>query len=362
MFQRILRKERRAPTVALVAYLERLFLDPPHADPDITSYVYTRGDGKVSGFIGVLPQPFLVGGKPVRGAVCGSFMVDGHQEDPFAGARLLRKMLSGPQEISLTETANHISTGMWRKLHGSVLPNYSLEWLRIIRPAGFLAEVTAGAVAAARILKPLAWPADALIRRGSANMRWSRVPAAGLTGKVLASTEADDEQTAHLIRQFTESYAVRPQWQPRALDRMVAETRIKSLYGGTVRRLVLRGGQPVGLFLYFGDAGRVGRAVQVLSAPGQAGAVIDSMVADAADRGLVALRGRTRPDLLDAMMGRRFAFIHTSSTIVHTRNPELMEAIGQGRAFLNGFAGESWSRLIGDDFSAPVEGTLEDAA
>ena len=66
--------------------------------------------------------------------------------------------------------------------------------------------------------------------------------------------------------------------------------------------------------------------------------------------GLVAMRGRTQPALLQAMIGKKCAFLHASSTVVHSRDPGLLEAMTTGRAFLNGLAGEGWTRLIGDRF------------
>lgn len=350
LFQRILRKTQARATPALEAYLTELFLDPPDRDPEITSHVHVRDDGAVSGFVGVLPMPLMVGDRPMRGALCGTLMVDNHADDPFAGARLMRAFLSGPQDISLTETANDISTTMWRKLRATVLPGHSLEWLRIIRPAGFMAEMAAARLGAARLLSPLLRPIDALARRGKAEPRWASL-AASIPEGTFASRDADDETTAALFRKFTGPFAVRPDWGEESLRRMVAESRSKAVYGEMVRRAVTtRDGRPVGLFLYYGDPGRIGRVVQILAAPGQAGTVIDSMLAHAGERGMVALRGRTQPALLEAMLGRRFAFVHASSSIVHARDPALIEPFLAGRAFFNGFAGESWSRLIGDRF------------
>jgi hypothetical protein len=54
------------------------------------------------------------------------------------------------------------------------------------------------------------------------------------------------------------------------------------------------------------------------------------------------------------MLGRRFMFLHASSSIVHTRDPVLLEPFVAGKALFNGFAGESWSRLIGDRFDEPA--------
>ncbi|WP_378942215.1 hypothetical protein [Mesorhizobium sp. ANAO-SY3R2] len=350
LFQRVFRDAVDSPTANLEAYFTSLFLEGPDQDPEIRSHVHVRDDGGVSGFIGVLPMPVLVGERPMRAAICSTLMVDNYADDPFAGARLMRAFLAGPQDISLTETANDISTAMLRKLRATVLPDHSLEWLRVIRPAGFVAEMAASVVGAARLLSPLAKPIDALIRRGTAEPRWSNL-AASIPAGTLASRDADDETAATLFRKLTEPFVVRPRWCDESLLRMLAESRHKALFGDMVRRVVTtRDGRPVGMFLYYGDPGRIGRVIQILAVPGQTGAVIDSMLAHASERGMVALRGRTQPTLLEAMLGRRFTFVHALSSLVHARDAALIEPFIAGKAFFNGFAGESWSRLIGDRF------------
>lgn len=344
MFQRILRNVREPASPDLESYLADIFLGG--SDGDITSSVYLREDGAVAGFMGVMPMTFLVRERLVRAAVCGTFMVDGYRSDPFAGARLMRAFLAGPQDISLSETANDISTIMWRKMNAAILPGHSLEWLCVFQPASFLTEMAASKAAVARILSPLARPADALLRHINPPA-WRKTAS---PQRALPSADTDDETTADLFIRFTESFAARPHWQNH-LHQMIAHARRKALYGSMVRRVVYaRNGEPVGLFLYYGDRGRIGRAVQVLAGPGQTGAVIDSMLADADRRGLTALRGRTMPVLLEAMMGGPFLFLNASSSIVHARDPALAAPFLSGEAFFNGFAGESWSRLIGDRF------------
>lgn len=351
MFQRILRKTRQPATSSLEAYLQELFLDAPDAQPDITSLIHKRDDGSVSGFLGVLPLALDFEGRPLRGALCGTMMVDRHTEDPFAGARLVRAFFAGPQDISLTETANDVSTAMWRKMRATVLPDYSLEWIRLIRPAGFMVELAAAGIGAARVFSPLARPIDALIRRRSTDgeAHWShftRLPKASLV-----DADVDEDELLDLFPKLTAHYPMRPTWHRDTLARTIVHARRKANYGQGVRRVVRTGsGHPVGLYIYYGDSGRIGRAIQVMSLPGQEGAVIDNMIAHAASNGLVALRGRTQPALLNAMLGRRFAFVHASSSIVHARDPALVQPFLDGRAFFNGFAGESWCRLMGDRF------------
>lgn len=351
MFRVILRKNSIPATPSLPSYLKSIFLDAPDFDPDLASKVHVRSDGRVSGFMGVLPLRMELRGEPVRAAICGSFMVEAHEEDPFAGARLLREVLSGPQDLSFSETSNDISTTMWRKMRATVAAPYSLEWLRVMRPASFVLEVGAGRFAPLRFLKPLVSPFDTLGRRSRARQTWSHyVPLAG-KADAFTDTEASETEAAAFIPTLLSSFALRPQWTPQQLEAMLLHARTKAVHGERVLRMVRTGsGKPIGLFIYYGDPGRIGRVVQIIAVAGHEATVIDRLLKHADERGMAAMRGRTQPALLEAMLGRKFAFVHASSTVVHSRRPEVIEAVTSGHVFLNGFAGEGWTRLIGDRF------------
>jgi hypothetical protein len=51
------------------------------------------------------------------------------------------------------------------------------------------------------------------------------------------------------------------------------------------------------------------------------------------------------------MLTRRTAFLPATATIAHSRDPALLNSMAHGEAFLNGLAGEEWSRLIGGRFT-----------
>jgi hypothetical protein len=74
------------------------------------------------------------------------------------------------------------------------------------------------------------------------------------------------------------------------------------------------------------------------------------LIGDAARRGAAGLRGRTQPALLAAMLGRRVAFTQPASTVVHSRDEELVNAFLSSQGFFNGLAGEHWNRLAGERF------------
>ena len=140
LFQRLLRKTHVPASDDLKTYLRTLFLDGANREAGIFSRVHVRADDTVSGFLGVLPVEMEYQGRRIVAANCGTFACDDRDNDPFAGARLLRDVLSGPQDLSFSETSNDVSTDMWRTMRATVLGPYSLEWLRVLKPAAFALE------------------------------------------------------------------------------------------------------------------------------------------------------------------------------------------------------------------------------
>ncbi|MDN2567317.1 hypothetical protein N1F89_13895 [Aquibium sp. A9E412] len=352
MFLRILRRERTAAGApALAAYLDELFGAAAGRDGEIVSRVHVGRDGRPNGFLGVLPQTMQLDGERLRAAICTTWMVDDHQADPFAGARLLKAVLAGPQDLAFSETSNHLSTAMWRRTGARVLAPYSLEYLRVIRPASFVLRMAANRFAPLGAAAPLAQLADRMAAPGGKRLSWAGYrPHAGKSDALTASTP-DEDELARAIRELLAHHALHPHWSEAQLARMLAHSRVKAKHGQRVLRILrTRGGRLAGLFVYYGSRGGIARVMQVMAAPGMEGAVLERLLADAHDGGLAAIRGRTQPALLDAMLDRKFAFLHASSTVFHSARADLVAAATEGRAFLNGLSGESWTRLVGDRF------------
>ncbi|KAA3499717.1 hypothetical protein J8N08_20170 [Agrobacterium tumefaciens] len=357
MFHRFLRKKDGAATDDLTSYLRAVFLENSNINPDIHSKVYVRDDGRVSGFLGVLPVAMELNGRNIQAAVCSSFVAEDRETDPFAGARLLREVLGGPQELTFGETINDVSADMWKTMRGQLLASYSLDWLRILRPASFGLEIAADRFSSTfRALTPFSKIIDRTISargHGRALSYYASHP-----DKVDSFTDDDasDTEFARLARELVGHFPLHPVWTEESLLHMLQHAKCKRLHGEPVQRIVrARGGRAVGLFLYHGNPTGIGRTLQIMAVPGQEQIVIDRLIRNAYDRGLAAIRGRTQPALLRAMLGKKCTFLHASSTIVHSRNADLLKAATDGTAFFNGFCGESWTRLIGDSFGQAVE-------
>lgn len=346
MFTRVLLKRKQRPPAELARYFEDvIFAGETRGEP--RSRVFVDADGKVSGFIGIWRRDMLLDGRSVEAAAAGSLMVEHAERHPTAGARLLRSFLSGPQELSFSETANDISQRMWEKVGGERLPTISLDWLRVLRPAGFAAFIARNAFSAARPLRSVAAGIDRLLERGGRNSLLPSSP----TG-TFRDAEASNAEIGALIRELSKSYGLYPDWQSPDLDLLLAHAEHKERYGELHRRIVHSArGEPVGCYLYHGRRGELARVLQILSLPGTAGLALDSLFQHATEVGCVGVRGRVAPDLLDALIARRCLLFHASAMMVHARNRSLLAEVRNSRALLTGLAGESWSRLIGGEFA-----------
>ncbi|RUU29791.1 hypothetical protein [Mesorhizobium sp. M6A.T.Ce.TU.016.01.1.1] len=354
MFQRVLRKERTEAPAALIEYMRRFYLEAPGCGGDLRSLVHVNDAGRVSGFVGVHVLPMQFNGRQLRAAICSSLMVEDHERDPMAGARLLKAYLDGPQDISFSETANDISTKLWTRLRGVVLPQYSLDWVRVMRPSTFVLGLSASRMKLVRTLSPFAHALDRFYcrRMKSSERRWSGVAADGAGHGAFRMSEIDSHTFAKLIEPLTAQFALRPAWAEGLLDHILTDAAQKTDLGELVYVSVTSPvGTNVGAFAYHARTGEIGRVLQILALPGQAGPVIDCLIDHATVRGISGLRGRIQPALLEAMLGRRIAFLTVASTVVHSRDPELLDAMKNSQAFLNGLAGEQWSQLIGGRFT-----------
>ncbi|HWU60395.1 MAG TPA: hypothetical protein VN112_00065 [Ensifer sp.] len=347
LYYRILRQGKAAPPAALAAYFRAFYLDSPYRDPDIPALVHVADDGRVSGFVGVHLVPYLLGERKLRAAYCGALMSEDHESDPLAGARLLKAFISGPQDVSLSETANVISETMWTKLRGRTIPGYSFEWFRVLRPAGFASALAGEKVTLLQHLAPVARIIDGRGTGKSSLTRFALTPApAGL-----ALEDADFAGFADAVRKLNAAKLVKPDWAHGYLDHVLANAVIKPAYGQAHMGLVkTKSGEPIGAFLYHLKPSGIGRVLEVSAMPGRLGPVLDLLFAHALENGAAGLRGRSSPELIEAATGRSMIMATISSTVVHSKDPAIAEAFLSGNSMLTGLAGERWNRFFGGDF------------
>lgn len=335
------------PPASLEAYLSDVFLKHPHYDPEIAARVHLDDDGRVTGFVGVFPGRFVLHQKPVRAAIAGALMVEDRNRDPLAGARLLRSVIKGPQDISITESANQLSQGLWERLRSEVVPLLSLDWFRILRPAAAGVSMAAELYPRLGMMAPLAGIFDRVSRPLARRFLAPGEPPAGTT----TDTDPSDQAFAAALLDLSRQSDLRPEWSGADIEWLCRHATRKERYGPAHRSIVrsARGGL-LGCYLYHAKPGGTGRVVQMLAQPGMAEVVVDCLFKEAEEARLSGMRGRCTLQFMNALLKRRCVFAHLSSTLIHTADPDLAGAVQSGNALINGLAAENWTRLIGGEF------------
>lgn len=346
LFQDTFRETGRRSS-ELPAYIENAFFSHPWSDPDITSKVFVGQDGRVSGFIGVFPVRLELEGRPVRGALAGSMVVEDPKANPLAGARLLRAFLAGPQDISFTETANRIALGMWQKAGYPLDAGYSLNWLRILRPSSALVDMASRKAAPAGMLLPFA----RIVDRACGRLPWAPfAPEKTGPGRVTFDDVALPD-FADAVMSLSHHYPLHPAWDDVSLAWFLQHAEQKRKFGHPEWRVGRSpNGKVMGAYAYFAQPGRIGWVLQALCSPGTEADLADDMFAHAYAMGASGLRGAAHPWLIPALMSRKTVFFGRTFYVAHARDKALLEPVRNGRALISGLAGEGWTRLIGDRF------------
>lgn len=346
LFQSAFRGSRKA-SPDLSAYLQEAFFSHPWTDAEISSKVFVGENGGVRGFVGVFPGRFQYEGRPLRAAFAGSMVVEDPKAHPLAGARLLRAVLAGPQDITLTETANQTALGMWQKAGYPLDVGYSLNWLRIFRPASAALDLAGRKIAPARMLLPFGRIAD----RAGSLVRWTSLEPPRPAHMRVTFTDVRREEFEEAVLALAEHYPLRPAWDRASLNWFLEQAEQKRNFGypeWRVGRSVT--GKVSAAYVYFTQPGGIGWVLQALAAPSSEAELVDDMFVHAYAMGASGLRGAAHPWLLPALMSRKTLFYGRTFYVAQARDKTLLEPIRRGQALIAGLAGESWTRLIGDRF------------
>ena len=347
-----IRAFQRPGTPAGVArYFREVFLACPLSGDDPASLVYEDDAGAVAGFVGALSRRMVFRGRPIRAVVATQLMVDPARPRGFAAFDLLRALFSGPQELTFCDGANERAQRVWERSGGEVARLYSLEWRRVLRPAGYLRQraLRAGVVRAARAADPFCRAADALAGH-LGPLR--RAAALGLPlGRPLARLVEEDLTCAPVIALMdAEAPSLRPSYDAASLGWLLDQAARTRGHGPLRRRLCRDArGAPVGWYVYYAKPDGAAQVLQFGGETQAIGDVLANLVADAYAAGAVAVSGQAEPRWL-----REITDAHASFTceglgvLVQARDRDILEALQRGDSSLSRLDGEWWLRFAAE--------------
>lgn len=313
------------------AYFAEIFFHNPCYDATMPSLVYEDSRGEIIGCLGVMPRQMSLNESPVRLAIGHSFMVRPGRRSTLAAVQLLHTFFSGPQGLSLAE-GNDLTRRVWERLGGTTALLYSLRWIRPLEPSRYALSF----LGAQRLLAPLGRIVDAIVTRVPKSPFRHLVP--------LASGEDLTPET--MLSEFPElarSRFLRPEYDDRSLPWLLEMLAQKKRLG-TLRKVSVRGpGQEtLGWYLYYVNPGGIGEVVQVVATNVSIHAVLDHLFYDAWRHGVIALSGQLDPKFTRACLSKHCLLRPGSHWLIHSRNPQIVNAIHRGDAFLTQLDGEWW--------------------
>ena len=336
--------ERQGPTPAsLRNHLRDLFLQNPWMDEGIVSRVFENTQGKILGFFGAVPRRMSIQGEPIRLAFGSNLVVDPESRASVTAMQLVRALMKGTQDVSITDSANEMSRPLLRSLGFNVVPIYSLQWARPLRPFQYGLNTLSrfkksGALAAfGSLMRPASGIADALATRVRVSP-FNRVQVTG-DDEVL-----DTETLLQCLSTIPSKHWILPEYDRDSLNWVLDFVTKRGVFGDLRKGLVRdKDRKIIGWYIYSLVRGGVGEVFQIGAESASVGTVLDHLFHDAWKHGLVGLHGRMEPQYMQELTAKScFFFRNGSWTLVHSNNQKLLSLLQSGTAFFSRLDGE-WS-------------------
>jgi hypothetical protein len=321
-------------------YFREIFFDGPWVDPELPSLVYEDAAGQVVGFSGVLARRMCFRGEAIRVAVATQFAV-APESRGLAGVQLIKRVFSGPQDLTLADVVNQPTRLLWERLGGVTLPLHSLHWTHALAPVTCSVMSIPGSImwrAARRAARHLWRIADAAVTAGDRAREREFIP-----GQLLDFDALDGQASALANLSRSSGGGLTGSYSAAELTWLLSQLARKAGLG-QLQVVAVRDSKAclLGWYAYSGVGGATGEVAHVAAQAGEYAVVVAHLVAHARSRGLLALRGRVDPRHVRDCQLRSELNGDGPWVLVHTRRPELLAALHRSDACLSRLDGEWW--------------------
>jgi hypothetical protein len=345
LFEQVYPEHRWVSREGCERYFREIFFANPWCDLELPSWV-AEERGIIVGFAGVLPRRMVFGSRPLRVAVGSQFMVHPAWRHSFVALLLMRRVLSGSQDLFVNDGANEQIRRLCLAVGGTLPILQNLDWTRLLRPARFaLALLENGAGHRRPLLCATRAPcalADAVAARVHPN-RFDH------EDETLCDAALDaDEMLRNMHAVANDDHPLRAQYDGASLSWLLGQAARKVRHGRLRARAVLERGRLLGWFIYYACRGEINEVLQLAACKGGFDRVLRRLFSDAWRQGATALRGRLDPCYVQHFSDRHCWMRREGAwTLVYSRDAEVVTAIERGAAGLSRLDGEWWLRFIG---------------
>jgi len=337
-----------APPAVHSYFHELYFTDQPWIDSALPSLVYEDNSGRIVGFLGVIRRNMSLHGQSIRVAFGGNFVVHPEARSSPAGLRLLRAYMAGDQELSMTDSANDASRIVLERLGFRTIVPFSIHWARPLRPGHYAVHTVSsltGPVLSAS-LKFAAKPFCSVVDGMAARLSFSPFRQ---TESPLHAEELDVETLLHCLSAYRGGFSLWPEYDVDSLTRLLTfMARMQDR--AHLRKIALRDDNQkiLGWYIYLLKPGAVGQVVQIGGERQFTKDILDHLFYDAWAHGAIALHGVAQSNMMGEFSEKNCFFTCRNGwTLAHSREPELVELLNRGDAFLSRLDGE-WCLNLGE--------------
>ncbi|MCY2954884.1 MAG: hypothetical protein NTU53_23380 [Planctomycetota bacterium] len=320
-------------------YYKQVLFNNPWRDDDLPSLVYRTSDGSVSGFLGVIPRLMYHRERRIRVAVAHRLMVASGSQASYVAASLVRRFLSGRQDLSISDGANDAGKRIFEAAGAVTSLLYSLNWIRPLRFCRYgmhlLAKKWRPALIAAAVA-PACGPLDWALSR-FLNGSFMQKDPQGIVSLI------DDDSLLDCIDRFSKRRSLRPLYDCTTLRWMLNKLRANR-ERGDLRGFVIKSqdGTPMGSCLYYVRPDRSAEVLQLAAAGTSTIDIFGHLLRQAFNDGCVCLFGRLQPELAEYLWRHNCILKRGSWALVHAADREIINSIMCGDAFLSGLEAELW--------------------
>ncbi len=321
--------------------LYEIFFSHPWRDDRLPSLVYEDHTRRIIGCLGVMPRPMSMSGRPIQAAISHTFMVERGSRSTLAGVELVKRFLSGPQELSVAQGSSKAGRRILEGFGGSTSLLYSIRWTRPLRPGGYGLAVLKGRglpAAFAGALRPVCLTVDGIAPLIRAKPVY--LPEPRLSGE-----ELDSDTWRECVSASSRHRSLRPEYDADSLKWLLVQLAQKK-GPGSFQKVVVRDSarEIAGWYLYYLKRGAISEVVQIAATGESLKEVLDHLFYHAWRQGAVAVSGQLDVMALEAFSEECCVLRHDGGPglLVHSRHPDVLNAVHRGDAFIGRLEGEWW--------------------
>lgn len=344
LFERVYPEYRWPSRTDMAAYFRQVFFEGPWRHLDLPSWIAVENE-TACGFAGIVPRSMMFDDRRITVGVGAQLMVDPDRRHSLVALQLVKRTLTGPQDLFVTDGANDQAMRLWAGVGGAVPALHNLHWTRPLRPFRYglnLLSKSAPLRAVTRVARAPCRLADAIAARAHPN-KFHQTDASLTDVPLDAAT-----MLAALNDVAGRNCLLRPCYDAESLGWLLEQAARKTRHGRFRARAVFDHGTLLGWFLYYAEPGTVNEVLQISAVGPSFDRVLRQLLVDAWRNGATALRGRVDPAFVQQLSDRHCWFRREGSwTLVHSRHADIVAAIERGAAGFSRLEGEWWLRFQG---------------